>query len=175
MLTHPEVDVHIQYGAKTATVRKERHIAKTHANDAYCIGQLHPLHHCKEILFAKRRRNNRSLAKFYDAKYIDIRDGKKKSGAQLSCGRTNRRESRRTKKNERIHRGQKCSVGRTLVRKRRYMYQPGDTVCWKSASYIVKGTHCNGTRVLLETGKSVKLADLRIIKRQGGYAAPPTA
>ena len=175
VLAHPEVDIHIQYGAKTAVVRKARNIAKTHANDAYCIGQLHPLHHCKKVLFVKKRRNSRILAKFYDAKYIDIRDGKKKSGAQLSCGRTNRGESRHTEKNERIYRGQKCSGGRASVRKCHYLFQPGDTVCWKSASYIVKGTHCNGTRVLLETGKSVKLADLRIIKRQGGYAAPPTA
>ena len=170
---HPEIDIHIQYGAKTAVVRQERHIAKTHANDAYCIGQFHPLHHCKEVLFVKRRRNNRILAKFYDAKYIDVRDGKKKSGAQLSCGRTNRSESRHTEKNERIWRGQKCSGGRVSVRKRHYFFQPGDTVCYKSASYIVKGVHCNGTRVLLNTGKSVKQTDLKIIKRRGGWALPP--
>ena len=170
---HPEIDIHIQYGAKTAVVRQERHIAKTHANDAYCIGQFHPLHHCKEVLFVKRRRNNRILAKFYDAKYIDVRDGKKKSGAQLSCGRTNRSESRHTEKNERIWRGQKCSGGRVSVRKRHYFFQPGDTVCYKSASYIVKGVHCNGTRVLLNTGKSVKQTDLKIIKSRGGWALPP--
>ena len=170
---HPEIDIHIQYGAKTAVVRQERHIAKTHANDAYCIGQFHPLHHCKEVLFVKRRRNNRILAKFYDAKYIDVRDGKKKSGAQLSCGRTNRSESRHTEKNERIWRGQKCSGGRVSVRKRHYFFQPGDTVCYKSASYIVKGVHCNGTRVLLNTGKSVKQTDLKISKRRGGWALPP--
>ena len=170
VLAHPEVKIHIQYGAKTAAVRKERHLAKTHANDAYCIGSFHPLHCCKEVLFIKKRRNNRILAKFYDAKYIDIRDSSKKSGAQLSCGITNRSESRRTEKNERICRGQKCSKGRVSVRRQHYAFQPGDTVCWKSAGYIVKGTHCNGTRVLLNTGKSVKLADLHITKRQGGWS-----
>lgn len=175
VLTHPEVDIHIQYGAKTAAVRKERHIAETHANDAYCIGQFHPLHHCKEVLFTKRRRNNRILAKFYDAKYINIRDGKKKYGAQLSCGRTSRSESRRTEKNERIYRGQKVFKGKTSMRKQHYLFQPSDIVLWQNAKHSVKGTHCNGTRVLLETGKSVKLAALKIIKRQGGYAAPPTA
>ena len=175
VLAHPEVCIHIQYGAKTAEIRQERHIAKTHANDAYCIGPFHPLHRCKEVLFAKRRRNNRILAKFYDAKYIDIRDGKKKSGAQLSCGRTNRRENRRTEKNERIYRWQKISKGKTAVRKQHYLFQPNDIVLWQNVKHSVKGTHSNGARVLLETGKSVKLADLRIIKRQGGYAAPPTA
>ena len=175
VLMYPEVDIHIQYGAKTAAVRKERHIAKTHANDAYCIGQFRPLHHCNEVLFSKRRRNNRILSKFYDAKYIDIRDGKKKSGAQLSCGRTNRSESRHAEKNERIYRGQKISKGKTSVRKQHYLFQPNDIVLWRNVKCSVKGTHCNGTRVLLETRSSVKLADLRIIKRQGGYAAPPTA
>ena len=61
------------------------------------------------------------------------------------------------------------------VRKQHYLFQPNDIVLWKGTMHIVKGTHCNGTRVLLETRKSVKLADLQIIKRQGGYVAPPTA
>ena len=175
VLAHPEVEIHIQYGAKTAITRKERHIAKTHANDAYCIGIFHPLHRCREELFVKKRRNNRILSKFYDAKYIDIRDSKKKSGAQLSCGRTKQSENRRSAKNERIFRGQKISNGKVTVRKQHYLFQPNDIVLWKGTMHIVKGTHCNGTRVLLETRKSVKLADLQIIKRQGGYVAPPTA
>ena len=173
VLKHPEIDVHIQYGAKTSVTRKSLHLAKTHANDAYCIGSLHPRHRTAELIYQKKRRNNRILARFYDAKYIDVRDGKKKSGAQLSCGRTNRSESRHTEKNERIWRGRKCSGGRVSVRRRHYLFQPGDTVCWESTSYIVKGVHCNGTRVLLDTGKSVKQTDLQIIKRRGGWALPP--
>lgn len=53
------------------------------------------------------RRNNRILSKFYDAKYIDLRDGSVKSGKQLSCNRTNRSEMRNSDKNERIYRGKK--------------------------------------------------------------------
>ena len=173
VLKHPEIDVHIQYGAKTSVTRKLLHLVKTHANDAYCIGSLHPRHRTAELIYQKKRRNNRILTKFYDAKYIDIRDGKKKSGAQLSCGRTNRSESRRAEKNERIYRGQKISGGHSSIRKYHYLFQPGDTVCWKNASYIVKGVHCNGTRVLLNTGKSVKQTDLQIIRRRGGWALPP--
>lgn len=169
VLSHPEVEIHIQYGAKTACTRKERHIAKTHANDAYCIGSLRPLHHCKEEIFVKKRRNNRILSKFYDAKYIDIRDGKRRSGAQLSCGRTKRNESRRTDKNERVFRGQKCSVGHISTRKKHYYFQPDDVVIWENTKHIVKGMHCYGTRLLLETGKSVKPSDLKLARRAGGW------
>ena len=37
VLKHPEIDIHIQYGAKTSVTRKSLHLAKTHANDAYCV------------------------------------------------------------------------------------------------------------------------------------------
>ena len=173
LLKHPEVDLHIQYGAKTSVTRKSLHLAKTHANDAYCIGSLHPRHRTAELVYQKKRRNNRILAKFYDAKYIDIRDGKKKSGSLLSCGRTNRRESRRSDKNQRIYRGKKCSSGRTSVRKNRYAYQPGDTIVFHSQTFVVNGSHCKGTRVILGTGKSVKATDLTCIKKEGGWRFLP--
>ena len=173
VLTHPELDIYFQYGAKTAVTRKSLHLEKTHANDAYCIGSLHPKHRTAELVYQKKRRNNRILAKFYDAKYIDIRDGEKKSGSALSCGRTNRRESRRSDKNQRIYRGKKCSSGRTSVRKKRYSYQPGDAILFRSQRFTVNGAHCNGTRVILNTGKSVKMADLTCIKMEGGWCFLP--
>ena len=173
VLKHPEIDIHIQYGAKTSVTRKSLHLAKTHANDAYCVGSLHPRHRTAELVYQKKRRNNRILAKFYDAKYIDIRDGKKKSGALLSCGRTNRRESRRSDKNQRIYRGKKCSSGRTSVRKNHYAYQPGDTIVFYSQRFVVNGSHCKGTRVILGTGKSVKATDLTCIKKEGGWRFLP--
>ena len=173
VLKYQEIDIHIQYGAKTSVTRKSLHLAKTHANDAYCIGSLHPRHRTTELVYQKKRRNNRILAKFYDAKYIDIRDGKKKSGSLLSCGRTNRRESRRSDKNQRIYRGKKCSSGRTSVRKNRYAYQPGDTIVFHSQTFVVNGSHCKGTRVILGTGKSVKATDLTCIKKEGGWRFLP--
>ena len=173
VLAHPEVDIHIQYGAKTATVRRERHIVKTHANDAYCIGQFHPLHHCKEMLFVKKRRNNRILSTFRDAKYIDIRDGKKKSGAQLSCGRTNRSESRRTEKNERIYRGQKISGGRVRVRRRRYALQNGDRVAYQNKKYFASGTTSFGKYALLIGRKPVPIKNVIVIKKGGGWQFIP--
>ena len=85
--THPDVDIHIQYGAKTSITRQERHIAKTHANDAYCIGTLHPRHRTAELIYQKKRRNNRILTKFYDAKYIDIRADTRKRMSAFTVGR----------------------------------------------------------------------------------------
>ena len=173
VLKYQEIDIHIQYGAKTSVTRKSLHLAKTHANDAYCIGSLHPRHRTTELVYQKKRRNNRILAKFYDAKYIDVRDGAKKSGAVLSCGRTNRRESRRSDKNQRIYRGNKCSSGHTSVRKNHYVYQPGDTIVFHSQRFVVNGSHCKGARVILGTGKSVKATDLTCIKKEGGWRFLP--
>ena len=36
-----------------------------------------------------------------------------------------------------------------------------------------KGIHCNGTRIMLETGKSVALKDVTVIQRTGGWKLLP--
>ena len=166
---YPDVDIHIQYGARTSVTRKQLNIEKTHANDAYCIGRLRPKHRCRPTAFVKKRRNNRILSKFYDAKYIDIRDGKKKSGAQLSCGRTNRRESRRSDKNERIYRGQKVSKGRVSTRKRHYSLRPGDVVKYEKKEYVVKGVQSRGTYVALQGRLPVNIKKVISVKKIGGW------
>ena len=93
------------YGALTKLKRKNCNIKKSHSNDAYCMGEFHPKHRNDFRHYQKLRRNNRILSKFYDAKYIDIRDDSIKSGKQIGCNRTNRRELRNSDKNERIYRG----------------------------------------------------------------------
>ena len=165
-------DVHMTYGAETKASRKEMCIEKTHANDAYCMGQFHPGHRSRERLFTKRRRNNRILEKFYDAKYIDMRDGKKKKGAELSCGRTDRSEPRNGKKNLRLYRGQKVSAGRRTVRKKRYPIRPGDVVLYNGKKRIVKGVQHYGEYISLKTGcknESVKTKDVKILYHEGGW------
>ena len=173
VLKHPEIDLHIQYGAKTSVTRKLLHLAKTHANDAYCIGSLHPKHRTAELVYQKKRRNNRILAKFYDAKYIDIRDGEKKSGSALSCGRTNRRESRHSDKNQCIYRGKKCSAGRVQIRKHHYPVGAGDVVVYKDTPRIVKGLHAGGkTAEFTSDGinpQSASVSKLRILRKKGGW------
>lgn len=162
---------------ETAVLRRERHIAKSHANDAYCIGKLRPAHRCRQTLSVKKRRNNRILSKFYDAKYINIRGGKKKSGSQLSCGRTNRRESRHTEKNERIFRGQKCSMGRNAIRRQHYPYQAGDHVLAGGRIRVIRGLHGGGKNAeFVNDGllpKSMAVSRLKIIYREGGWSFRP--
>ena len=144
-----------------------------HANDAYAMGEFHPKHSHHEEHWKKSRRNNRCLEKFYDAKYIDIRDGSKKSGSQLSCNRTKRSIPRNNSRNERKFRCQKVSKGRLSLRKKHYGIQPGDVLVYRGKIALAKGVHCNGTRVVLENNKSVKIADLHIKKKKGGWQFLP--
>ena len=96
----PDADIHITYGAETKERRRAFDVAKSHANDAFVMGQFHPEHRSKSVYYKKKRRNNRCLEKFYDAKYIDSRDGKKRSGQELFNGRISRN---RKKDSENLH------------------------------------------------------------------------
>lgn len=165
-------NVNITYGAKTKLSRVNLGLEKSHINDAYSMGRFRPMIRAESILYIKRRRNNRCLEKFYDAKYIDIRDGQKKSGSQLSCGRINRRESRCGEKNERIFRGEKTSKGKRSIRKTRYEIQSGDILRYEGKIYVSKGCHCNGTRVMLNIGdtkKSIAISKVKLIRHVGGW------
>lgn len=123
------------------------------------------------INFKQIRRNNRSLEKFYDAKYLDTRTGKKASGKELSSGRKVRNKNFNDE-NLRQYRGHKISKGRRSIRTKRYFYQPNDLVKYDGKIYIVKGTHNKGTRVILkETGKSVKTDKLEPYKFMSGLVA----
>ena len=161
--------VHATYGADTKLSRRDHSITKTHANDAYCMGMFQPGHRAPEQLLKKKRRNNRVLSKFYDAKYIDSRDGVKKSGSDLSCGRTNRSEPRNGEQNLRIFHGKKVSKGRISVRRQRYPIQPGTHVMYKKHTYVAVGTHNNGSAVVLNLGKSVSVSKLRILHHAGAF------
>ena len=167
---YPDITVLHTYGSYTkANRRMLGRLVKTHANDAYAMGEYHPKHrHCEEH-YKKRRRNNRVLAKFYDAKYIDVRDNKKKFGLQLGCNRTNRSVPRNNPNNERMFRGVKISKGRVSIRKQHYTIQPGDVLKYRGSITKVRGVHCHGTRVMLETGKSVNITDVTLVRRIGGW------
>ena len=127
--------------------RHARRIIKTHANDAYCMGQFRPRHKAHEVTYQKRRRNNRVLSKFYDAKYIDTRDGKKHPGKDLGCNRTDRSVPRNNDNNLRMYHGQKVSKGHCNIRRRHYPLQAGDVVMYQGTRRTVKGLHGNGTNV----------------------------
>ena len=161
----PDINIHITYGAATKLARQELGIKKTHSNDAYCMGTVHPAHRCHFEHYKKIRRNNRVLEKFYDAVYIDIRDGKKKKGSEIGCNRTNRSIPRSNDENERIYHGKIISKGHRSIRRRRYSLRPGDIIEYKGSNYIVKGIQSNGKAVALENGPAPSVKSIKIIKQ----------
>ena len=170
MLKASRVDVkfRITYGARTKLVRQKLHVEKSHANDAYAIGNFHPKHRVKTVYLQKRRRNNRCLEKFYDAKYIDSRTGKKASGQELFSERSKRNRNL-SGKNLHHCRKRKISAGKRVIRTRHYEIQLGTILSFKGKHYSAKGIHCNGTRVILENGRSVSVSKVIIIKYNGAW------
>ena len=167
---HPELNIRGTYGSVTKLRRRDACIKKTHANDAYVMGRFRPKHRAEEVCYKKLRRNNRILEKFRDSKYIDTRDGKAKSGTELSCGRTDRSESRHSEKDLRIYRGKQVSKGKRLIRQQRYPIQPGTVVLYKRKKHITAGTHCHGTRFLID-GNSVAVKKVKVIRYAGAWQA----
>ena len=119
--------------------------------------------------FVKKRRNNRVLEKFYYAKYIDIRDGSRKSGSQLSCNRTNSREPRVSDKSLRPFRGQKVSKGRRSIRRQRYALQPGDIIAFYGQRYKVKGVQNKGAYVAVEGRTPIAVKKVAVVSRVNGW------
>ena len=163
----PDIEIHLTYGSRTKEARRQFGVRKSHINDAYCMGDFHPKHRSERWLYAKKRRNNRVLAKFYDAKYIDSRDGKKKSGQELFSGRTKRNRELDT---ENLHRYRqlKVSKGRVSIRRQHYPIQPGDTVIYEGRKYITKGVQSLGTYLKIGE-KVVPVRKIRIHHYAGGY------
>ena len=167
----PDVEFHMTYGAKTKLRRKELGIRKTHANDAYAIGMFHPRHRTDFRMYKKRRRNNRVLEKFYDAKITDTRAGKTVRGAELGCNRTKRSIPRRNPENLRIYRGEKVSPGHRTIRRQRYNIQPGDILLIDGRQYMSKGVQHYGEYVTLEGHKAVKTSSAKVLYHAGGWMA----
>ena len=157
------------FGSATKTARKYFCIAKTHANDAFVMGGFHPKHRQKEEVFRKRRRNSRVLEKFYDARYVDIRDGKVKPGQELSCGRTCRNESRRSDKNQRIFRSHKVRKGRVSIRRRHYSIQPGTLLMYRGRKVTAKGVFNKGTWVRLVDDSNAALKNVKVLRYPGSW------
>lgn len=164
------IEIHITYGARTKLTRRKLRIEKSHANDAYAIGGFHPKHRVYTVYLQKRRRNNRCLEKFYDAKYIDSRTGKKVSGQELASGRISRNMNL-SSENLHIYRKQRISPGKRTIRKNHYLIQPGTILNFEGRRYVAKGVHCNGARVILDNGKSVAVKNVTIIKYSSGWIA----
>ena len=136
------------FGYLTALKRKLYGIRKTHHDDAFVIAggtnKTERLGYC--YCREKLRRNNRSLAKFYDAVYLDVRDGNKKKASLLSSGRTSRSRELNYD-NQRICRGNKIKAGHVALRKQHYQLRPHDLVKFNGEIYQVKGVQNYGQYV----------------------------
>lgn len=137
------------YGYMTKSKRISLNLEKTHYNDAFCIAGGTNQQRIEPIYFTQIRRNNRSLEKFYDAKYVDIRDNLIKTGQELFCGRRTRNKNL-NEENLRKYRGTKKRNGRRSIRRQRYFYQPKDIVIFEGKKYTVTGIQNKGVYVRLE-------------------------
>jgi len=148
----------VSYGYITNDRRRQLQLPKSHSNDAFVIAGGGSHKRSSPVLLEQIRRNNRSLQKFYDAKYIDMRTGQKMSGKDLHSGRTCRNKDL-IGENLRKHRGQMLSRGQVRIRKRRYPYQPNDIVLYAGCKCRVKGVQNHGDYIKLEgLAKPVKTA-----------------
>ena len=105
----------------------------------------------------QKRKNNRKLERFYDAKYIDKRTiglSKKPKAvcAQLLSSGRRTRNKNKSGPNLRIYRGKKVRKGRRSIRRKRLPFiHPLDIVSWKDEKYVVKGTLNYGRYVRLKS------------------------
>lgn len=176
----PDIPVNAVYGAQTAAARKSLGLEKSHTNDAYAMGMFHPKHRAYERKLVKKRRNNRCLEEFHDAKYIDIRinnpEEKKRirTGQELSSGRVKRnKDSSLNGENLRKYRGHKIKKGYRAIRRKRYSIRPGDIVLIDGYTRIAVGVHCNGTSVQYkdESGKTrdKTTKKMKVVRHIGGW------
>ena len=150
-------------GYLTANLRQQYLIEKSHLNDAFVIAGGTDLTTRTSNIYSRQklRNNNRVLQKFYDAKYIDSRDGKVKSGKELSSGRT-RRSKELNYDNQRVFRQQKVKAGRISIRRNHYQLRPHDVVLNTKTNRIerVKGVQNNGKVIKFQTGKTSAIKNI---------------
>lgn len=163
-------NIYSTYGYITKNHRIENGIEKTHYNDAFAITKgINQIRNTEILVINQSKRNNRSLEKFYDAKYIDIRTGEKVSGKDLDNGRRTRNKNLNSE-NLHQYRGQKLSKGQRRIRTKRYFYQPNDLVKYEDEIFTVKGTQNNGAYVALKEIKKVPRVELlKSYKFQRGF------
>ncbi|MEQ9000922.1 MAG: hypothetical protein RID53_31015, partial [Coleofasciculus sp. B1-GNL1-01] len=161
------------FGYITKGKRRELSIEKSHHNDAFVIagGRTQP-RVTRPLMLEQIRRNKRSMEQFYDAKYRDLRDGKTRSGSELSSGRRTRNINLNGE-NLRQHRAHKVSAGRRSIKKKRYPYKQHDLVLFEGTIYEVIGMQNLGAGVKLKNypgvkNKVVKPSVVKPIRKRGG-------
>ena len=95
----------------------------------YSMGAFHPKKRSDTVYWKKTRRHDRILQKFYDATYVDTRDGKTKKGNELSNGRISRNH-KKDSVNLHTYRGHKLSKGHVSIRRDGDKLKPGSMVLY---------------------------------------------
>ena len=139
------------YGFQTKSKRRLLNLEKSHHNDAFVIADGTDQKRCSVLQVVQKRKNNRCLEKFYDAKYIDLRNGKKKSGKEL-CSQKRTRSRENLPESLRKFRAHKVSKGRRSIRRQRHSIQPKDIVEYQNKLYKAVGTHGRGKCVRMTDG-----------------------
>lgn len=159
----------VTYAYITKAKRIELKIEKSHSNDACVIAGGSNHSRAKVISIEQVRCNNRSLEKFYDASYLDSRTRKKASGQELNSGRRTRNKNLNTE-NLHKYRQVKLKGGRHSIRKRRYQFQPKDTVIFSNNKYLVVGVQNYGDYIKLSgLKKPIKTSDVKLLYYSKGF------
>lgn len=163
------------FGYITKAKRRELDLEKSHHNDAFVIANGCKKPRCQLLILEQIRRNKRSMEQFYDAKYLDVRDKKPKSGTELFSGRRTRNKNLNSE-NLRVYRGHQISKGKRRIKKLRYPYKPADLVRFESQIFEVIGMQNKGAGVKLKNypgvkNKVVKTSVVQPVKKRGGICA----
>ncbi|MFX0065990.1 MAG: paclitaxel/taxanoid biosynthesis susceptibility protein TS1, partial [Candidatus Hermodarchaeota archaeon] len=133
--------------------RRELKLPKSHINDAFVIAGGIAQKRTTPLRLEQRRRNDRRLEKFYDAKYLDLRTKEPATGKELSSGRKIRnREQNKQGPSLRVFRGHKLKKGHRQIRKKRYTIQSGDIVLYDHHKWVCAGTQKKGRYLNLKRG-----------------------
>jgi hypothetical protein len=161
-----ETAAEITYGYLTKLKRKELGLEKTHHNDAFVIADGKNQARITSSHLEQIRRNNRSLSTFYDAKYIDLRDGTTKSGKELCSGRRKRNKNLNGE-NLRLFRGKRIRKGSDRVKKQRYAIQSGDMVKYEGITYVARGVQNKGAYIRLCHAPKDKVVRMNLVTACG--------
>lgn len=151
------------YGYITKHNRIRLDLPKTHFNDAFCIANGQHQTRAIPVFFKHKRKNNRCLEKFYDAKVFDVRTNKIVSGNDLDNGRRTRNK-KLNGENLRKYRGLKKSKGRRQVRRQRYSIRPHDIVEFDGSIYKAVGVQNKGAYLKLTNGVKTVVKNIKHIK-----------
>jgi len=158
-----QLNAEYTYGVQTKFKRKLLELKKSHHNDAFVIAQGTSQGRSQSVQVFQKRKNNRKLEKFYDAKYMDLRDGKKKSGQDLCSKRTGRNREN-LPESLRKFRAHKVSKGRTSIRKQKYSIQPQDIVSYQGKKYKALGIQNKGAYLKMTDGVKTIVKSIKKIK-----------